>query len=91
MVRVRVVDVDKERRRIGLSMILEEAKVPEKKEATLPLQHHATPSVKPVNRKNPPRGKHQSSRPVEAKPVAAKKTIFNTTMADAFSKLKRGS
>ncbi len=84
IITVKVLEVDKERRRIGLSMKLQEEKVSaprsiktEKKEAKKPT----------FTKKNVP------SKPVVAKKPAAtaKKMPFNTAMADALAKLKRGS
>ena len=81
VVTVKVVEVDKERRRIGLTMKLEDAK-PEPVKATTPVKAFATA--------NPHR---QTKKPalVAEKKVAQKNTLFNTSMADALSKLKRGS
>ena len=77
VVTVKVVEVDKERRRIGLTMKLE-AEKPEPKKVV-------TPSVKPAAKNNKP---VQMKKPIE-KTVAKKNTVFNTSMADALSKLKR--
>ncbi len=77
VVTVKVLEVDKERRRIGLTMKLE-AEKPEPKKV-------ATPSVKPAAKNNKP---VQMKKPIE-KTVAKKSTVFNTSMADALSKLKR--
>ncbi|WP_028389464.1 Tex family protein [Legionella fairfieldensis] len=87
IITVKVVEVDKERRRIGLSMILTEEKpaIVQKK------------IVKPVPQqttKNPQTVKKQASHKISApnkKPIATKKTVFNTAMADALAKLKRAS
>jgi uncharacterized protein len=73
IVKVRVVEVDKERRRIGLSMRLE---VQNPKQNVEPIR---TPG-KPKNKKIAPEKKPPVTKP-----------IFNTAMADALSKLKRGS
>lgn len=88
VITVKVVEVDKERRRIGLTMKLEDASQPvqqKKSEAPRPVK------VAPVNKTAT-----RSKRPdvVKKPPVAAvavKKSLFNTSMADALSKLKRGS
>lgn len=83
IVRVKVMEVDKKRRRIGLSMRLEDEK------------------EKNVSKKNPRADgvipeqaikKSGKSKKVEAikKAPEVKKVIFNTAMADALSKLKRG-
>ncbi len=84
IVQVRVIEVDKERKRIGLSMKLESAKnVQEKNKAVNSSQPHKKIEVKKVA----PAKKAGSTRnDREAKP----KTVFNTAMADALSKLKRG-
>lgn len=92
IVTVKVVEVDKERRRIGLSMRLgEEAANPSNKKPAEPVKKPA--SVKPEQRK-----KHDIShkKMVTAKPATAvkkpqevkSKNPFNTTMADALAKLK---
>lgn len=85
IVRVRVVEVDKERRRIGLSMKLEEEKAPASKPAM-------SAKPKPVAKTT----KQQSTKPSHKKPNAEKKsaepkksTVFNTAMADALAKLKK--
>lgn len=83
IVTVKVVEVDKERKRIGLSMKLDDAKntVPPKKASNPP----SSKKVQAV-RKEAVHKKPQDKRP--AQPV--KKGIFNTAMADALSKLKEG-
>ena len=84
IVKVKVVEVDKERRRIGLSMRLDEAKpAVVQKKAHKPQPTQKTQAVK----KEQGRKKEPDKR--QAPPV--KKGIFNTAMADALSKLKRGS
>lgn len=82
IVTVKVVEVDKDRKRIGLSMRLnEEPATPVvKKKAKAPeMKKHAEVS-KAEHRKKP-------EQPKKAEPV--KKTVFNTAMADALAKLKR--
>jgi uncharacterized protein len=85
IVKVKVIEVDKERRRIGLSMRLETEKAPvvQQKKVVKP-----STTTQPATKK-----KLVSQKKVEQdkKPVAAKKTVFNTAMADALIKLKRGS
>ena len=84
IVKVKVVEVDKERKRIGLSMKLGEennAQATQKKVAKPP-QAKKQPEVKKTGFKNKPEA------PKKAEPI--KKTVFNTAMADALSKLKRG-
>jgi uncharacterized protein len=79
VVTVKVIEVDKPRKRIGLSMKLgEENSSPAPKKSAKPVSVNpkSTPKKKPVVAKKP-------SEPV-------KKTVFNTAMADALSKLKRG-
>ncbi|MCC5014596.1 MULTISPECIES: Tex family protein [unclassified Legionella] len=82
IVTVKVVEIDKERRRIGLSMKLDEEKAPlvQKKEAKPPLK-------KPQSA----RKQEMKKKPEQERKQEAKKTIFNTAMADALAKLKRGS
>lgn len=84
IVKVKVVDVDKERRRIGLSMRLTDEKAP----AQQPKKDN-TPVAKNVEQIK----RHEKPKKIEPakKAPAVKKTIFNTAMADALSKLKRGS
>lgn len=74
IVRVKVVDVDKERRRISLTMRLtdEKNKLPGDKK---------TKNIKKIKK----------IEPINASAVTKKKPILNTAMADALSKLKRGS
>jgi len=83
VITVKVVEVDKERRRIGLTMRLtEEQSAPPKKQAIVKSSSH----IKPI--KNPP-----AKKIVEEKraPSLKKSPLFNTAMADALSKLKRGA
>ncbi|CDZ75988.1 30S ribosomal protein S1 [Legionella massiliensis] len=88
IVTVKVVEVDTERRRIGLSMKLteEKAAVVQKKVA----KPQAQTSTKPHSGKKEPGKKAQPGKKPQ-QPAAAKKTVFNTAMADALAKLKRGS
>ena len=82
IVTVKVVEVDKERRRIGLSMKINDkpSAAPVKKE-TRPQSKTNLEVKKTEQRKKPEPAK-------KTEPV--KKTVFNTAMADALSKLKRG-
>jgi uncharacterized protein len=85
IVKVKVVEVDKERKRIGLSMKLGEentASPAQKKGAKQPQQAKKQAEVKKAEVKK------KTEMPKKAEPV--KKTVFNTAMADALSKLKRG-
>lgn len=83
IVKVKVVEVDKARRRIGLSMKLDDARpaVVQKKVS------------KPAPAKKAPGAKKDDTRKRDDKRQVqpAKKGVFNTAMADALSKLKRGS
>ena len=72
--------VDKERRRIGLSMKLEESPQTAGKPRLLKI---TTPVVKPK-----PSKKIES---VKAAPMKKPTTVFNTAMADALSKWKEGA
>ena len=82
IVRVKVVEVDKERRRIGLSMRLGEEGAPAlQKKKPQPLK-----TVDAIKKQDKPKKIEQAK-----KVPAPKKTLFNTAMADALSKLKRGS
>lgn len=84
IVTVKVIEIDKERRRIGLSMKLNDdsAQPAPKNVAKITPAKPQRENKKPDHRKKP-----DSVRKAEpAKP----KTVFNTAMADALSKLKRG-
>ena len=86
VVRVRVVDVDKERRRIGLSMKLEE----DKPAAVKPVQppkpkQDARTTAKPQHT----RSSSKKAEPAKKQPEQKKAVVFNTAMADALAKLKR--
>lgn len=86
IVKVKVIEVNKERRRISLSMKLQEEKP-------------ASAVAKKVNKSPPLPQSSQSTKKESAhkkleqvKPInLGKKGVFNTTMADALAKLKRGS
>jgi uncharacterized protein len=82
IVTVKVVEVDKERKRIGLSMKLEEDSSASvvKKKAKAP-EVKKQPEFKKMDHKK------KSELAKKAEPV--KKTVFNTAMADALAKLKR--
>ncbi|QDP71641.1 RNA-binding transcriptional accessory protein [Legionella israelensis] len=83
VVKVKVLDIDKERRRIGLTMKLEE-----NKEA---IEVNKTASTAPQARKAK-KSTPKKDKPAQNKktPASSKKTIFNTAMADALAKLKQG-
>ncbi|MBA2650198.1 MAG: RNA-binding transcriptional accessory protein [Legionella sp.] len=84
IVTVRVMEVNKERKRISLSMKLElESKTPEKKVSMKPPQTSKPGEIK----RQPAKKKIEVKKPVPEKT----KTIFNTAMADALSKLRRGN
>ncbi len=87
IVKVRVMQVDKERRRIGLSMKLTK---PTQEPVSKPQKSEPVKSAKPAQAGSSP--VKNFKKPVEkhkkqAEPV--KKSLFNTSMADAFAKLKR--
>ena len=92
IVQVKVVEVDKERRRIGLSMRLQEdeAVVMPKKEHK-PAAFNKTESVKKPGTQKKEFQDKKHDKKHDKKPAVVKKTVFNTAMADALSKLKRGS
>lgn len=81
IVTVKVIEVDKERKRIGLSMKLEDE----------PANQPVKKIAKASEVKRPPQVKKtEHKKKTEAKKVEpAKKTVFNTAMADALAKLKR--
>lgn len=88
VVRVRVVEVNKERRRIGLSMKLEE----DKPAAAVKPTHTAKPQQPSVRQvKKPMKNEHKKPDAVKREPEKKKAVIFNTSMADALAKLKRSS
>lgn len=83
IVTVKVVEVDKERRRIGLSMRLNEepsAALVKKKAKRPEMKKQAEAAKAEQRRKRPELAKR-------TEPV--KKTVFNTAMADALAKIKR--
>ncbi|WP_454781388.1 Tex family protein [Legionella sp. WA2022007384] len=81
IVTVKVIEVDKERKRIGLSMKLEDE----------PVSQPAKKIARASDVKRPPQVKkaEHKKKPEAKKVEPAKKTIFNTAMADALAKLKR--
>ena len=83
IVTVKVVEVDKERRRIGLSMKLGDDSTPA---ATKKTVKSAPPKKQPEIKKVEHKKKSEPAK--KSEPV--KKTVFNTAMADALAKLKRG-
>lgn len=82
IITVKVVEVDKERKRIGLSMKLGEEST--RVEAEKPAQVRKKVDVKKQEYKKKP---EQSRKPEPVK----QKSVFNTAMADALAKLKRGA
>ncbi|KTD18058.1 Tex family protein [Legionella jordanis] len=83
IIKVKVIEVDKERRRIGLSMKLNEEKMSTAaKKVSKPQQV--------VNKKSQTPKKVAAVK-AGAKKAEPKKTVFNTAMADALAKLKRSS
>jgi len=87
VVRVRVVEVDKERRRIGLSMKLEEEK-PQAGTPTKPTSERTKSAPAVHTAKKHDRTNHKPSAPAHKQPEKKKNPLFNTAMADALSKLK---
>ena len=84
IVTVKVVDVDKDRRRIGLTMRLNEEKAP-----VVQKKREKPPVVAKVNAVRQ-QSAHKKTEAVKKEPVVKKTMIFNTAMSDALSKLKRG-
>ncbi|MCX7117777.1 MAG: Tex family protein [Legionellales bacterium] len=78
VVTVKVLEVDKERRRIGLTMRLDEDKKWEVQKTPSPRKDVKKPVITPP-------------KPFVKRPEVKKPVLFNTAMADALSKLKRGS
>lgn len=95
IVTVKVIEVNKERRRIGLSMRLQEdnAEAARKKIAKPVDAIQTSENKKPQHSKKPDFTKKATPRPStpvkKAEPIK-QKSVFNTAMADALSKLKRG-
>lgn len=89
IVQVKVIEVDKERRRIGLTMKLEENKVTPSNAKKIDKPMTAVPTQskdkKSFSAKSAPSKKDNH----EKKKAPIKKGVFNTAMADALSKLKR--
>jgi len=91
IVTVRVVEVDKERKRIGLSMKLTDEAPPARK----PVRQEKTtekPSALPQKKMAPkgkPAPKAQGAPKKSAEKPQPAKGLFNTAMADALAKLKR--
>ncbi|STX27588.1 transcriptional accessory protein [Legionella beliardensis] len=83
IIKVKVVEVDKERRRIGLSMKLNDEKAAVNHKKVGKPEQKALPVKKKVAVKKSEQNKKST--------IPAKKGIFNTAMADALAKLKRGS
>lgn len=84
IVQVRVIEVDKERRRISLSMKLEAGKgAQETRKPSRPAVDNKKMAVKKVI---PGKKVEVVKKPADNK----SKSVFNTAMADALSKLKRG-
>ncbi|MFC3909780.1 Tex family protein [Legionella dresdenensis] len=90
IVTVKVVEVDKERRRIGLSMRLDEEKAPAAAQQKKPVKFS---KPQPANTQAAKKPQLQKKAQDKKQPAFGnnKKPMFNTAMADAFSKLKRGS
>ncbi len=86
IVTVKVIELDKERRRIGLSMKLTAAKPLAvcKNPTKTKFEKTQVASIKKDNQPKKQKSKGGSK-------VIVKKTIFNTAMADALAKLKRDS
>ncbi|CAM4379355.1 MAG: Protein YhgF [Legionella sp.] len=82
IVTVKVVEVDKERKRIGLSMRLEE-------EATAPIVKKKARASDAKKQPDGARPEHRKKPEMAKKAEPVKKTVFNTAMADALAKLKR--
>ncbi|KTD57777.1 transcriptional accessory protein [Legionella santicrucis] len=82
IVTVKVIEIDKERKRIGLSMKLDDE----------PLSTPVRKTVKASETKKAPQAKkseHKKKTEMSKKVEPVKKTVFNTAMADALAKLKR--
>lgn len=90
IVRVRVIEVDKERKRIGLSMKLEEPKL--KAVSNKPQPKHVITGQKVEQKyKSPSQLAPQHVHTKKSERRVTPKPVVNTAMADAFAKLKRES
>lgn len=89
VVTVKVLDVDKERRRISLTMKLQEEK-PVVTSVSKKADKVIDKVVKPLKAVKKP-ATLKKAEPIKKEPAVRKVTVFNTSMADALSKLKRGS
>ena len=92
IVKVKVIQVDTERRRIGLSMKLEAPKATHAK-AAVAVKALKEAQSRPANTANTAAPKHNNAKrpqPMHKKRAEpeAKKSVFNTSMADAFAKLR---
>jgi uncharacterized protein len=89
IVTVKVIEVDKERRRIGLSMKLEEEG---KKERESTARRTAPPPKNKDKVNKPLHTKPSHTKPLQKKEAPKpQKPLFNTAMADAFNRLKNRS
>lgn len=84
IVTVRVVEVDKDRKRIGLSMKLGTETSASEKKVTKTALAKKQAEVKKTDPKK------KAGSPVIKKAEPVRKTVFNTAMADALAKLKQG-
>jgi uncharacterized protein len=85
IITVKVVEVDKGRKRIGLSMKLNEDASSSTQKKPVKAAQPSKPAASEVKKID------TRKKPVLAKKAEpAKKTVFNTAMADALSKLKQG-
>ncbi len=83
IVTVKVVEIDLTRRRIGLSMRLDE------KQAPVPSKRIEKPQIVPKTKSSSKHQQHKKIEPKQKSSATPKTSIFNTAMADALSKLKR--
>ncbi len=83
IVTVKVVEVDKERKRIGLSMRLDQ------EPSAAPAFNKKAPVSDVKKPQNIKKADYKKKAEVAKKPEPVKSTIFNTAMADALTKLKR--
>jgi uncharacterized protein len=94
IVTVKVIEVNKDRRRIGLSMRLQEDSAEARKKISKPVDAaKKSENKKPEHSKKPEFTKKPTPRPsapVKKSEPVKQKSVFNTAMADALSKLKRG-
>ncbi|MDF1758313.1 MAG: Tex family protein [Legionellaceae bacterium] len=86
IVKVKVLEVDKDRRRISLTMNLDDKTV----EPTNKVARSSSKKVSPTKTTPKPQSHSLSGKKKAKSPLTSTKPVFNTAMADALTKLKKG-